>query len=274
MKKAFGLALFITGLSLLNTPNVFAKTFTGTDGPDIITGTIWWDYINGLGGNDYIYAQGGNDEVHGGPGNDYLYGQAGADLLGGEDGNDYLDAGDGIFDQCYGGAGYDVAFNCETYGTDVECFDDDDCGSDSLSRTNDIDIVIGNSNLTKVVGGGGKTIILFNVESELAQNASGNDVLDILVAAGPAEQAVMDTFSPDAAKAMELEGKIMQAGSLSSIRLNALSQADASKIATGLFSKSEKNIIMQSPYDGSDIILRNVDYIGFKNTPLIPVVAQ
>src|SRR5688572_11186903 len=59
--------------------------------------------------HDTITGGGGNDSLLGFAGDDSIIGGAGSDILDGGDDDDTLGSSDGIFDQLFGGAGYDWA---------------------------------------------------------------------------------------------------------------------------------------------------------------------
>jgi Ca2+-binding RTX toxin-like protein len=74
-------------------------TYTGDDGPNVISGGSRNDKIYGYGGGDILYGNEGNDTLYGGTGSDKLYGGDDVDKLYGGSGADgfyfdTIDSGD------------------------------------------------------------------------------------------------------------------------------------------------------------------------------------
>jgi hypothetical protein len=66
------------------TGSALAKSFVGTNGPDLLVGTPRADALFGKGGNDRIFGKGGADLLVGGPGSDLLDGGPGDDRIAAE----------------------------------------------------------------------------------------------------------------------------------------------------------------------------------------------
>jgi len=92
------------------------ETITGTQDDDLIYGFNGDDILNGDLGNDTLEGGNDNDTLNGGLGNDTLRGGAGIDILNGEDGDDIFRTGgvEGLDDTYNGGIGNDIIRNTGT----------------------------------------------------------------------------------------------------------------------------------------------------------------
>ncbi len=88
------------------TGSLYADTFYGTDGANLLSGGSGNDHLDGRGGNDDLDGGLGDDTLLGGTGDDTLTGGSGNDRLFGHDGNDLLIGGNGA-DDLYGGGDSD-----------------------------------------------------------------------------------------------------------------------------------------------------------------------
>lgn len=82
--------------------------FIGGAGNDRLDGGSADDLLEGYAGTDQLFGNGGNDVLRGGLNDDVLVGGLGNDLMFGDAGNDRFFAQDGGFDQCIGGADWDL----------------------------------------------------------------------------------------------------------------------------------------------------------------------
>lgn len=235
--------IFIISLCLILSPSiVFAGIIYGTVNDDLLCGSSIADWIYGYGGNDIIGAKGGNDLMYGGAGSD----------------------------QCYGGSGNNVCSGCET------CYlegDYSECGSKSLSDDDkDCNTAIGCENLSLVVGGSDLDVVLFPIENYNVPSIKGSDVVEIFANDENVLDLIMSAVNYDTTKHLIKNESIIANGDGSYlIPLPALTNEEAANIAATLFSKSANGVAMENPYTGKSIAMENVDYVGFRNTPLIPI---
>ena len=90
---------------------VAERTFSGTEGDDMLTGTVGQDVIFGLGGHDFLFGVEGHDRLYGGDGSDWMVAHTGNDLLDGGGGRDDLFGGPGSDTYVFArGPGMDIAW--------------------------------------------------------------------------------------------------------------------------------------------------------------------
>ncbi len=248
MKKTF-LTIMLSLVFLVTVSNAFAVGF-GAETDETVFGTFLWEILNGSDGDDIMYGRAGWDIIKGHEGNDILYGGTGLDSLYGGEGNDILVGGDD-YDRCYGDFGYSLSESCE-YNSNV-------------------DTVIAHNNLDIVSNG---SIILFPVDITLPDDifAEPSDVVEVFVSdKDKALSLVLVALSFEKMKELFLDQAIERESGLYKIQLSALSAEDARNISESLFVESDDDIKMVNPMNGYNMTLKNVDYVGFRNTPLIPV---
>lgn len=222
----------------------------------------------------------GDDCYWGGWFGDNIYGQGGQDRLSGFGGLDYIDGGAG-YDYCGGGGGDDTIINCEETRPDGFYF----CSGTSSSAANleqtDIagyDTVIANENLTLVEASGtGTVVVLFPISYEDASisEKTGSDIETIKANGDKALDAIISSLPYLQIKELIQNDIIAKENFSYELPVRALNKSEAKNIAEKLFKKTNSSIEMVNPYDPNKKIgLTNVTYIGFKNSPLIPVFAE
>lgn len=210
---------------------------------------------------------------------DRMYTHFGDDILSGFGGNDYLSAGRG-FDRCYGGAGHDTLIGCN-YSYTAADYEGCENGTCSKADTEDglsCDTVIGTADLLMVFGGPGLDVVLFPVEAGNAlQEIQATDTVLIDVGGRQALRAVMTalySLGPGGA-VIEDDHIVPNGDGTYSVSVPVMNMEAAESVAADLFVITKYgSVIMENPYTGKAVYLSKVDYIGFRNAPLIPVATK
>jgi Ca2+-binding RTX toxin-like protein len=189
---------------LPDAPTEFDDVLLGTSGDDAIAALAGDDEVSGGAGNDTIDGGEGDDLIDGDEGDDILKGGAGDDELIGGAGNDVLSGGSGD-DLLDGGEGIDTAdYSGDTAGVTVDLAAGqvfgDDAGSDELLGIENViggagdDILIGNDEANRLVGGlgddvlkggAGNDVIVAGAGHDVIDGGAGFDTLDLSAATGP-----------------------------------------------------------------------------------------
>ena len=151
-------------------------TITGTSGDDTLPGTPGPDWICGLGGNDTLGGLGGNDVLQGDGGNDTLEGGSENDELLGGVGNDGL----------IGGTGRDTADYSDASGVRVDLSSGQATGqgTDTVAGVEDVvatgadDVLKGNADPNRLVGGGATDLLFGEDGSDDLLGGGGGDYLN------------------------------------------------------------------------------------------------
>lgn len=253
---------------------VSAGMVNGTPDNDIIKGsfradTLYGhageDTINGYAGMDYIEGGADNDTIHAGFGDDYVIGGPGADYIDGSFGDDYSDGGEG-FDYCLDDSGTNIFSNCEFLQLNETGF----------WTSSAVNAVIGNEGLAVVLGGPGLDIVVLPVEAPGLKNMKGSESIMIRVVNKSAVDSIKGALSNQTTGALNESIDIERSPDGSySIFMSALSIEAAAQITADLFTTaSDGSSTLPNPYTGEIIEMTDVDFIGFRNTPLIPVAAK
>ncbi len=258
--KRFLLTVIISVSFLGLCSNAFGEYIKGGAEADTLNGTPFNDEMYGLGGNDVINGMGFDDLIYGGFG------------------DDDIDGGSGWWDGCSGGGGSDVAYNC-TFVTTVEFVNEDRPlegarSADNVKTIKNDTVVVAHDDLVAVSGGTGQDIILFpanNMQLKVVDPAESNGVILTVIDNEKVLDIVMGALSFAKVSELVLGQAIEKDAGLCSIPLSALSTEEAVGIAKVLFTDTENGITMKNPMSGKTVTMKNVDYIGFRNTPLIPV---
>ncbi len=159
----------------------------GGDGGDVITGNAAVNNIQGMRGNDTIDGRAGDDTLDGGAGNDALFGRDGTDTLIGGEGDDVLIGGAGN-DVLMGGDGRDRASYADaTAAVSLSLYKTVQVtvmGSDILTGIEDLegsrfnDILIGDANGNRLLGGDGNDSLHGGAGIDMLFGGAGNDNLD------------------------------------------------------------------------------------------------
>ncbi|MCP4626778.1 MAG: hypothetical protein GY850_25210 [bacterium] len=215
-----------------------------------------------------------------GTGNDdTLYGLAGNDSLCGCDGNDRMYGGSGT-DRCYGGAGADwFATGC-TYqyqdGMPNHCVGEDGCTVPSAKDAESQNISMGFDGLEYVQGGAGTDFIFFPVELKGIAASEATDLVAVKLFSAQVADAVLGCVAEDKAAEVVLDEDLEAAekGGLTA-HMPAVGADEAKKICADMFTEGKDGaLIMANPYTGKDLTIKDIEYIKFKNTDLIPVVVE
>ncbi|MDZ4692131.1 calcium-binding protein, partial [Terricaulis sp.] len=186
-----GLWVSIGGLSprnlsvaqMIATPSLLvggADTFEGGEGSDEFhagdgNDVLWADYsFNGAAAGDALYGDAGADEIYGAGGADFLYGGDGDDQIVGYGGADTIDGGAGndII-------GYDISGGVVVNLTTGENPDGDILiDVESVSGTNDNDVLIGNAERNLLMGNGGDDILRGLDGDDYLVGGAGFDLLE------------------------------------------------------------------------------------------------
>ncbi len=148
------------------------------------------------------------------------------------------------------------------------------CGCETAKQETCLEIV--DESITEWSGCGEDdlAVLLFPVESGFdPDNLIIIDTERIIVDAADRER-VLDCFSERELLEMEAFKRLGNKGERTTI---VIPWGEGNEfwddIVPKLFSLSEdrKNVMIENPYTGSDIVLENVTYVKFKGTPLLPV---
>jgi len=140
------------------------KTFTGTDGDDILVGARGDDTLSGFGGNDLLQGGEGNDLLDGGAGNDMMQGGIGNDTF-------VVDSFDDVVTELTDEGSDTVQTNLVFYalGDNVENL--------TLMGTS-LSVGVGNTLNNTLLGNDGPNLLLGGNGNDILQGGAGHDGLD------------------------------------------------------------------------------------------------
>ncbi len=149
------------------------------------------------------------------------------------------------------------------------------CGCETAKQETCLEIV--DESMTEWSGCGEDdlAVLLFPVEYEIGTDNSTIDRTERIIVDAADRERVLDCFSERERLEMEAFKRLGNKGERTTIVISALSANSdyRAEIVSKLFSLSEdrKNVMIENPYTGNDIVLENVTYVKFKGTPLLLV---
>jgi Ca2+-binding RTX toxin-like protein len=159
----------------------YADILTGSEVPNLIMGGAGADEISGGAGDDILLGESGNDTISGGTGDDVIEGGEGGDLLDGGEGNDtvsYINAAAGVTVDISNSTPQDI-FGDATE-TDTLAGFENILGSpynDSLTGTDEANIIIGGEGDDTLSGGKGDDILRGEAGNDTLYGGEGDDIL-------------------------------------------------------------------------------------------------
>ena len=158
----------------------WARSVSGTDGPNEMIGDHRGNHLEGGGGDDTLHGLAGNDTLFGGEGNDLIFAGEGDDFVGGGAGNDTIRGSDGndtIYgglgdDNIGGGAGDDLIYGAAGRNTIWAGL-----GNDTVQGGSGSDTIYGGVGRNRLFGNEGDDLIIGGASGDLIGGGAGNDTI-------------------------------------------------------------------------------------------------
>ncbi|MEP5758384.1 MAG: calcium-binding protein [Litoreibacter sp.] len=277
-------AIFASGFveQVLNFENII-----GGSGNNMLTGSVLDNVIDGGDGNDTLYGLAGDDRIDGGNGDDDHYGGDGDDYILGNVGDDLFDGGNGTdtIDFSYSSDHFNLdlsqsnAIFANGFIEQVLNFENiiGGSGNNVLTGSASDNVIDGGTGNDYLYGGDGNDYIFGNIGADFYDGGDGNDTIDHSYNSSDfsinlsLSQTVFTSGFVE--QVLNFENVVGGSGNntlTGSAFDNVIDGGDGNDILTGgggadqfLFSSSFDNDVVTDFTDGTDLLLVDIDGIGF-----------
>lgn len=234
-----------------------------------INGTDNVDCIDGEGGNDTIFGYGANDALHGGPGNDEIFGGCGTDVMNGGFGANAIHkrAGDG--DICNAGG---FGSTCDELDTTCLLAKSDFFLKDNMRpvSTDIISKVTGEPNATNAF------ILASNCKVEGFKDIKPSTFITMEFALKGYSEVTGLNVIPDVSQLAYGFGNISISydkanDGIVTVKAPAYTKEESMVVASQIFIPENEGVTMYDSNNFESTILKDIEYIRFEDTALIPV---